>query len=375
MAFRIGISPDADLAPLFFPFEAGWADMPAETIIHNGSIAELEKLLLAGELEVAPVTPLTYAHNFAKLRVLPTPVRAFDLASDSTFLICVKRPDQLESARVAVSPNSSTSEAILKLIAAQYYGLTPETSPVASEAAALEALQGPYEACLISGEAAMRAAGWAKAKGYFVEDLTKAWWIMSGLPVPLYLFAVRLDWIEKEKEAPALVRSLMLTFRRAILQSQEQLPTLLSHMETRTGLPPDALEAHYRLQRYDLNEAHLRGLMEFYRRAHTAGLSPAIDDLQFFPSLTPLAPAPLQPPRRSQPETSKAGDSGRPPANRRLKPVPNETEAGQEAVTKERPTHPSQRHADARARGLRVIKGGKDRRTREDNRYESDKDE
>jgi chorismate dehydratase len=338
MTLRLGITRDADLAPLFFPIEAGWAALPAETTTTTATPAELEKLLLDGKLDIAPVSPLTYAAHTTYLRILPTPLRAFDLAADSIFLISTRRLDQIDQARVAISPNSAMGEVILKIIAPSYYGITPLTTPVPSEAAALEALQGKSEACVITGEAAMRAVGWAKAKGYFVEDLTKAWWIMTGLPLPLYLFAVRQEWIEQETNATTIVRALMLSLRNSLQHSLDQRPTLLSHIETRTGLPGDVLDNHYKAQRYDMNEAHLRGLLDFYRRAANLDLVANPGDLEFFPSLKPLSSAPAGPPRRSQPEPARS------PATTNSQSKAKQTNS---------------RRTEAQARGLRVIKGGK----------------
>ena len=356
MNLRLGVTNDADLAPLFFPIEAGWVSLPNGTTTKTGTLAELEKALIAGELDVAPVTPLTYANNTRLLRILPTPVRAFELAADSVFLISTRRLDRLDKVRVAVSPNSLMGEAILKIIASSYYGVSPETLLVPSEAAALEALQGKAEACVISGEAAMRAVGWAKSKAHFVEDVTKAWWIMTGLPLPLYLFAVRQEWTEQEANAPAMARNLMLALRSAIQYSNDQRPTLLSRVEAQTGLPGEALDNHFRAQRYDLNEGHLRGLLEFYRRAANLSLLTAPDDLAFFPALSPLAAAPAAPPRRIQPEPSKPAQ----PANGQRDQKGKKT---------------GSRRSEAQAMGLRVIKGGKDKdASRSDEEEEENQD-
>ncbi len=371
MTLRLGLSNDVDLAPLFFPWEAGWVLPPAGIVTENRPLFELEKGLLDGSLDVAPVSPLTYVSHQAQLRIIPTPVRAFDVAADSIFLISLKRLDQLERVRVAISPNSQTGEAILKIIAPAYYGIVPECFGTTSEAAALEALQGLSEICVLTGESAMRAVGWAKSKGYFVEDLTKAWWIMTGLPLPIYLFAVRTGWISQEPAATSLIRSLMLTFRRAIQHSQEQRPTLLEHTAHQTGLPAEALDNHFKAQRYELNEAHLRGLLEFYRRAKSAGLAPGLDDLNFFPTLSPLVASPATPPRRSLNEI----EAQREASNSRA-----QAQAAEETGPAPRPTpsnfkkpKPISRRSEAQARGLRVIKGGKDKSNRGD-KFESDEE-
>ncbi|MBN9390401.1 MAG: hypothetical protein J0I20_20400 [Chloroflexi bacterium] len=373
MTLRLGLTSDIDFAPLFFPLEAGWAGLPNGITTRTDDPARLEKALLAGELDIAPVNPVLYATHINSLSLLPYPVKATDLASDSIFFISTQRPDQLDEATVAVSPNSQTGEMLLKILAAKYYGLNPKPFPVPSEASALEALQGQADTCIISGEAAMRAAGWAKAKGHFVEDLTKAWWIMTGLPLPTYLLAVRKEWTRTDPEATNLARSLMVSFRRAIQSGVEQRSTLLDRASHKTGLPVPALDDHYRLQRYELNEGHLRGLLEFYRRAAAQGLLPQVQDLDFFPSLTPLAATPAPPPRRSQPEQPRpVANPERParPALERIQATEAPDSAEPETTTPEPEAAPgtprrsgSRRaavRAEAKAKGLRVIRGGKD---------------
>ncbi len=366
MTLRLGVTTDVDLAPLFFPLEAGWVALPEGATAYTKPLPGLETALLEGSLDVAPISPLIYAHNQSFLRLLPVPVRATDLASDTIFLLSTKRLDQLDKARVAISPNSATGEALLKIIATKYYGITPETFAVASEAAALESLQGTAQTCVVSGEPAMRAVGWAKSKGYFVEDLTKAWWIMTGLPLPTTLFAVRQGWTVEEPNSADLARRLMLAFRRATQTSSEQRPTLLEHNETRTGLPAEALDAHFRTQRYELNEAQLRGLLEFYRRAAVAGLAPLVEDLAFFPALSPLAPTPAPPPRRSQAEAERPRPAASAPAGRdRLGPA---QDGGRPSRNNNPRPRSGSRRSEAQAKGLRVIKGGKD------SQYERDDD-
>src|SRR3954464_11147423 len=114
---RLGVTNDIDLAPLFLPIEAGWATTPSGLVTQSGTLPELETQLLAGELEIAPIGPLTYAQHRDKLFLLPYPVRAFDLASDAIFLISNRGLDKYDKSKVAVAQSSLTGEVILKLIA------------------------------------------------------------------------------------------------------------------------------------------------------------------------------------------------------------------------------------------------------------------
>jgi predicted solute-binding protein len=324
---RVATTNDTDFAPLFFPLTAGWAEVPQGIQLVPGTLNDGLEGLMQGTLDVAMVSPLIYATNQDQLLLVPTPVLAPDIATDSVFLISSKRLDKFERPRVACSPTSATAAAILRVLAGSYYGFTPEIFPVDSDTAALRALQGVVDICVVSGEVGMRAAGPANEKGYFVEDLTKAWWIMTGQPLPIGLFAVRREWTKSEPEANALIRSMMIMFRVAVQKSKEQVGTIVEKEERRTGLAAKALIDHYYRQRYELNEAHLRALLEFFRRIANERLAPLITTFEFFPSSLQAEPAPASPPRRTMTEPARP-------------PKPNPRERAEE-------------------RGLRVIKGGK----------------
>ncbi len=352
---RLGVTNDIDLAPLFFPVEAGWAATPTGLVTKNGTPAELEARLLNGELDIAPINPLTYAKNQAKLLLLPYPIRAFDLSSDAIFLVSNKRLDKYEKPKVAVSPGSGLGEAILRIIGPSFYSIEPHFLLVPGEVAALDALRGAADICILSGETGMRAVGPAKAKGYYVEDLTKAWWLQFELPIPLILFGVRIGWTEQEPGAVVLARATMQMFRTTLKNARDQMPILVEKAEKRTGLPAQVLTNHFSQQRYEFNQNHLRGLLDFYRRLALIQAAPVVADLKFFPILDPTPPghnSPLHPVTQDQRPKEALEDRPRPPAQ-------GDYKGGREK---------------AEAQGFRVIKGGKDPNS-EDENNEDEKEE
>jgi chorismate dehydratase len=342
---RVAVNNDVDLAPFFFPLTAGWVANPPDVRLMPGTVQDGLENLLQGKVDVAMVSPLVYALHQDKLMLVPTPVRASDIATDSIFLISNKRLDKFDRPKIACSSTSTLAMAILKVIAANYYRFQPEVFPVESDTAALTALQGTTDICVVSGEVGMRSAGPATSKGYFVEDLTKAWWIMTGLPLPIGMFAVRRDWVASEPAANNLIRSLMLMFRSTLQQSKDQIATIAEKEERRTGLPATALFKHFNNQRYELNEANIRALLEFFKRANLENIAPPVTNFDFFPSSVKAEPAPAPTPRRTITEV----------VNKKNSPKPDP-------------------RARAEERGLRVIKGGKDKNKSDSAPSEEDED-
>jgi hypothetical protein len=233
---------------------------------------------------------------------------------------------------------------LLRVLAGRYYGFEPELVAATSEAAALESLNGASDISILSGEAAIKAAKAAVSRGYFAEDLTKAWWILTGVPLPLGLFALRRDWVAANKATAEMqVRALLMSMRSALQHSREQMATLTEQAASQSGIAAEELEGHYRQQRYELREQQLRGLFEFYRRANELGLAPLVTEPALFPEPSDSA------------KTSSGVSLVKPVPTLEALPTPNQ-KAKQNYPTPKPRTSPGEQ---AQAQGLRVIKGGK----------------
>ncbi len=286
--------------------------MPPSGLVETvaGTAGEGVERLLAGQVDMALVGPAIYATNRDKLQVLPLPLLTSDIYSDNIFLISHKRLDQYDKPRITLPKTNLTAEGLIRVLAKPYYAFEPEFQMVSSELEALNAMTGTdTDMCIVSGEVGMRAAGPANTKGYFVEDLSKAWWLLVGLPIPLGIFAIRKEWIKNTADAAGQARQVILFLRNCLVKAKEQMPTLTEIEERRTGLPAEALAKHFGIQRYEPNAGHLRGWLEYYRRAAMVNFSAPLTEIDFFPSLGPLPAQPTGPVRRSQPENKPATDT------------------------------------------------------------------
>ena len=97
-----------DMAPVFYDL----AGVDVEQV--PGVPTELNRRLVAGEIDVAPISSIEYARNADKLRLLPELCVSTEGAVDSIQLI-TRRP--LEQVRtVAVTPESATSVVLTKVL-------------------------------------------------------------------------------------------------------------------------------------------------------------------------------------------------------------------------------------------------------------------
>src|ERR1041384_5509828 len=169
---RLGRISYVNMAPLFFRLDAEVEEVP-------GVPTALNRALLAGAVDLAPISSIEYARHAPSLRILPRLCVSSEGAVDSIQLVS-KTP--LEHVRtVAVTPEPATSVVLTKV-------LLPEAEHVP--------LGEPAEAKLLIGDAALKSAFEDPTPHY---DLGRLWLQRTGLPM---VFAV---WAAPEPVADALL--------------------------------------------------------------------------------------------------------------------------------------------------------------------------
>src|SRR5262249_48120719 len=132
---RIGY---ANMAPVFYRLTAD-----VEEIV--GVPTDLNRRLLAGEIDVAPISSIEYARNADSLRLLPRLCVSSEGAVESIQLISKSPLDAVRT--VAVTPESATSVVLTKV-------LFPDATHAPLEAYAT----GDADAKLLIGDAALKSA-------------------------------------------------------------------------------------------------------------------------------------------------------------------------------------------------------------------------
>src|SRR5438105_13467132 len=154
------------MAPVFYRLEAD-----VEEVV--GVPTELNRCLLDGECDLAPISSIEYARNADRLRILPRLCVSSEGAVDSIQLVSRVPLEQVRS--VAVTPESATSVVLTKV-------LLPE-----ADQAPLEAYDaGESEAKLLIGDAALRSAFEDPTPHY---DLGRLWLERTGLPMVFAVWA------------------------------------------------------------------------------------------------------------------------------------------------------------------------------------------
>jgi chorismate dehydratase len=248
---RLGRISYVNMAPVFYRVDAEVEEI-------QGVPTELNRMLVAGELDTAPISSIEYARHADALRLLPRLCVASEGAVDSIQLVARVPLERVQT--VAVTPESATSVALVKV-------LLPEAGQ-----APLEAYEvGEAEAKLLIGDAALRSAFEDPTPHH---DLGRLWLERTGLPM---VFAV---WACPEPLAEGLAEledALVSSVRLARAEPQQ----LAYEAADRYGYPAGFLARYFEKLRYRFGPRERAGLYTFLELARDAGLLETVPELRF----------------------------------------------------------------------------------------------
>ena len=244
---RLGRISYLNMAPVFFGLDADVEEV-------EGVPTELNRSLLAGDVDLAPVSSIAWARNADRLLVLPRLCVSSDGAAGSIQLITRLPLERVRS--IAVTPESATSVVLARV-------LLPDAEHVS--------LREPADATLLIGDAALRSAYQDPTPHH---DLGRLWGQRTGLPM---VFAV---WACAEPPPPG-VAELEEALTSSVRRAREEPERLATQSAERYGYPPGFLARYFERLRYDFGPREREGLETFLELAKDAGELDAVPELRF----------------------------------------------------------------------------------------------
>jgi len=244
---RLGRISYVNMAPVFYRLDA-------EVVEVQGVPTDLNRRLVAGEIDLAPISSIEYARNAATLRILPRLCVSSEGAVDSIQLVSRVPLERVRT--VAVTPESATSVVLTKV-------LLPDADHVR--------LGEQADAKLLIGDAALKSA-FEDPTPHF--DLGRLWLERTGLPM---VFAV---WAAPDPPVPgtaALEDALVESVRIARAEPEQ----LAYEASERYGYPAGFLARYFEKLRYRFGPRERAGLYTFLEMAHEAGELDRIPELRF----------------------------------------------------------------------------------------------
>ncbi len=244
---RLGRIAYANMAPVFFRVEARYEEI-------SGVPTELNRRLIAGELDTAPISSIAYARHADSLLLLPRLCVSSHGAVDSIQLVSRLPLDRIRT--VAITPESATSVVLTKV-------LVPDAVhvPFAEDA----------DAKLLIGDAALRSSFEDPTPHH---DLGALWLERMGLPM---VFAV---WAAPEPPHPGLLE-LESALVASILAARAAPERLAFESAERYGYPAGFLARYFEKLRFRFGTKERTGLIAFLELAHEVGELDQVPELRF----------------------------------------------------------------------------------------------
>ncbi|MEO3923816.1 menaquinone biosynthesis protein [Micromonosporaceae bacterium B7E4] len=264
---RVGHIQFLNCLPIYWGLMRSGALIDVE--LHKDSPERLSAALVAGDLDIGPITLVEYLKHADELLLLPDLAVGSDGPVLSVNIVSTRPLAELDGAKVALGSTSRTGVLLARMLLAQQYGIDPEyfTCPPDLTTMLLEA-----EAGVLIGDVALRALYEAPGRGLAVTDLGLAWREWTGLPMVFAVWAVRRDFAASHPGQVKDVHQAFLRSRDLCLAELDEVAEAAARWE-----PFDAatLASYFRTLDFSLGERQVAGLREFARRAvDLAGVPP-----------------------------------------------------------------------------------------------------
>jgi chorismate dehydratase len=269
--FSLGRIGYINCYPVYGAIDRGIVKVDAELV--TGTPAELNDLLVAGELDVSVISAVEYARHAKDLVLLPDLAISCDGPVRSVVLFSRQAVSRLDGQTILITQSSRTSVALLELLCRDVWKIEPKFVEARAEAADLDNLAKlPHDAVLVIGDPALLLA----ARGAYSRaiDLGEEWKKWTGLP---FVFAV---WAARREADPVAVRQVHAALIASKTWGLGGLHELARAASVATGVSMAACHTYFTGLDYALTNKHLAGLTDFFRRLALRGIVPE-GSLQF----------------------------------------------------------------------------------------------
>ena len=252
---RVGQIDFLNCLPIAWGFHAIGADSSVE--LHADTPDVLSDMLVAGQLDVAPISTVEALNHADDLVVLPE----VSVGADGPVLsVCLvgAPPEQLDGATVSLGSTSRTSVVLAQMLLERRWGVQPKYR---SDPPDLPVMLSHADAAVLIGDPALSASlVEGPAQGWTVTDLAQAWREWTGLPMVFAVWAARREFAqERGSELERLRQGLA----GAVAHAAEHRTEVVAAAVARSGLPAPALEAYFAALQFGLDERQRAGLASF----------------------------------------------------------------------------------------------------------------
>ncbi len=244
---KLGRISYVNMAPVFHRLE-----YEVEEVV--GVPTELNRMILDGQLDIAPISSIEYARHADTLRLLPRLCVSSEGAVDSIQLVTRLPLGRVRS--VAVTPESATSVVLTRV-------LLP--------GAEIRSFEDDADAKLLIGDAALKSAFEDPTPHH---DLGRLWLERTGLPMVFAVWAAPEPVVEGLSD---LEHALVASVRLARSEPEK----LAYEASERYGYPAGFLARYFEKLRYSFGPRERAGFYTFLEMARDVGELNHVPELRF----------------------------------------------------------------------------------------------
>ncbi len=223
----------------------------------DGVPTELNRAVIAGDLDVAAMSSIEYARHADLLELLPVASIAAAGAVDSIQVFSRIAFDEMRT--VAITPHSATSVALLRIL------VGPDVAFCPLDEAPTDALTDVDGVLLIADEAlSAREAD----VGPIQTDLGARWQTLTGQPMVYAVWAASRSAATRHPGLVARLTAALVTAQERFADDPE---TVVRAAAERFPFSADYIRAYFTRLAYGFGPAERAGLAEFFQRASDAG--------------------------------------------------------------------------------------------------------
>ncbi len=229
-----------------------------------GVPAEMNRALLAGEIDVSNVSSFAFGAHARDWLLLPRLSVAAHGRVESVLLFSWHEDwRQLDGGSIALTNHSATSIELVRLLAERRYEARPS---YVAETPDLDTMLAKHDAALLIGDIALKEGHARRAvagRGQpYVFDLAAEWGAWTGLPFVFAVWAARADRVEAIRQS-GVIELLRASKERGLAD----LDRLTEEAAARLDLPCEVCANYLRLLDYELSERDIEGLRAFLELA------------------------------------------------------------------------------------------------------------
>jgi chorismate dehydratase len=240
--------------------------------LHKDTPDQLNAALVAGDLDIGPISLVEYLRHADDLLLLPQLAVGSDGPVQSVLMVSTVDPSELGGRRVALGSTSRTGVLLAQMLLESRYGVRPEYFRCPPD---LSQMLLVADAAVVIGDVALRARHEAPGLGLFVTDLGEAWKNWTGLPMVFAVWAVRRDFAIAH---PGIVKEVHAAFLASRELCLAELDTVAAAAARWEPFSEETLAAYFRAIDFSLGDRQVAGLREFAARAAAAGVAPHLPE-------------------------------------------------------------------------------------------------